>query len=484
MTTRIGEGSVVVASPARTLRLIVAATYLVSMSNNTLGVAVPVIVRHFHAGAFEATLVVLMPSLASTSLMLGLGRAGDLFGRRVCYLAGLVIFALASLLLGFAPDVWVIVALQVLQAVGVASVWANSVAILRDELDPASFRRGLGLYIAAIAVAEMMGPSVGGIVAETIGWRWIFWLNAPIGSLCALLAVAWLPVRPPVRSTGRMTATGPVLCAAGLAGLVLSISLVESSGRASALVIGGIAVSLLVLVAFVARERRVDTALLDVQLFRNRTFSLTMLSGFLNAMAEWGPVLIMVLFFQAVRGDTPLRAGLIVIPLPVFTGLCSAAAGRLGRRASAETLSVVGSLVATAGLAMLVWALSAPYVLTAVALGIVGVGSGIFGPANANALVGRAPPHSAGSVNGTRLTVQQVGWVMSTAIVLTVAVSQLPVRLRHEFFAGAVSRISQTAVRQLLVGYRFAVGLLALFALLGALTAVAARAADSVPAAS
>lgn len=470
-------------SPERTLRLVVVATYLVSMSNNTLGVAVPVIVRHFHASAFEATLVVLTPSLTSTSLMLGIGRAGDLLGRRVCYLAGLVAFSVASLLLGFAPDVWVIIGLQTVQALGVASVWANSAAILRDELAPGSFARGIGLYIAAISVAEMMGPSIGGIVAETIGWRWIFWINAPIGALCALLAFAWLPKRPPARSSGRLTVTGPVLCAVGLAGLVLSISVGESTGRASPLTLGGVAAAVGVLAAFVLRERHLDGPLLDVRLFGDRTFSLTMLSGLLNAMAEWGPVLIMVLFFQAVRGDTPLRAGLIVIPLPVITGICSTAAGRLGRWASPETLSVIGSFVATAGLGMLVWALSAPYALTAVALGVVGIGSGIFGPANANALVGRASAESIGSVNGTRLTVQQVGWVVSTAIVLTVAVSQLPARLRHEFFAGTVSRVSETAVHQLLVGYRFAVGLLAVFALSGAAAAVGARTASNRPAA-
>ena len=157
----------------QTLWLVVSATYIVSLSGNTLGVAVPVVVRHFHASAFAATLVVLTPSLTSTAVMLGLGRVGDLLGRRACYLAGLSIFTLASLLLGAAPDVWVVVALQVLQACGVATVWANSAAILLEELPPDRFQRGLGLYIAAIAVAELMGPTLGGIVAETIGWRWI-----------------------------------------------------------------------------------------------------------------------------------------------------------------------------------------------------------------------------------------------------------------------------------------------------------------------
>lgn len=102
-------------------------------------------------------------------------------------------------------------------------------------------------------------------------------------------------------------------------------------------------------------------------------------------------------------------------------------------------------------------------------------------PANANALMSRASASSAGGVNGVRLSVQNVGWVTSTAIVLTVAVSDLPAGLRHEFFAGTVSEVSRAATHELLVGYRFAVGLLALFALAGAVSAVAARSATRVP---
>lgn len=458
----------------RILWLVVGATFAVSLSNNTLGVAIPVVVRHFHASALAATLIVLTPSLASTTLMLGLGRVGDLFGRRASYLGGLAAFALASALLGVAPSPWAIVALQVVQAVGVATVWANSAAILTEQLAPAQLRRGLGLYIAAIAVAELIGPSLGGAIAETIGWRWVFWVDVPTGLLCSLAGRALLPHGAPPGARRRLDLAGTGLIVAGLSGLILSVSFVESTGHLAAGEVVGLLASLLVIAAFVLWERRRDSPLLDLGLFRNGAFSFVFVAGMLNAMASWGPVLLMVLYFQAVRGDSPLRAGLIVIPLPVMTGTFSALAGRLGRFASSAGMSVLGGLLVMGGLGFLAWALAQPYPAIAAALGIVGVGGGIFMPANANELMRRAPVKASGSVNAARLTAMNVGWVTSTAVVLALAVSQLPAGLRRHFFSGTVAAVSSGAVHELVAGYRYAVALLAVFALGSASCAVAA----------
>jgi len=464
-----------------TLWLVVIATFLASLSNNVLGVAVPVVVRHFHADAFEATLVLLVPSLTSTTTVLVLGRAGDLLGRRPNYIAGLTLFTISSLLLGFSVNVWMVILLQVVRSFGVATLWANSAAILVEELPSRRRQRGLGLYIAAVAVAQLIGPTLGGIVADTIGWRWIFWINVPAGAACVLWSRRRLPRRPAgVIRRESLDLPGGVLLLVGLSSVVVSISLAESFGTIGVASASALAGGFALLVAFVLRESSVATPLLDLSLFRDRAFSLAMLSGVLNAMAEWGPVILMVLFFQAVRGLSPLRAGLTVVPLPVFTGVFSALAGRLSRRASGEALSVLGSLVATGGLVALALSLSGSYDVVEVALGVVGAGSGIFMPANTNVLLSRASVSTTGLINGTRLTLQNVGWVTSAAIALTLAVAGLPVSIRHEFFAASIGRLSPGYVEQLLNGYRIAVGLLAFFAFAGALTAVAAQPARAL----
>jgi MFS family permease len=454
------------------LGVVVSSTFVVSLSSSVLGVAVPVIVRHFHASAFQATLIVLMPSLASTALLLGLGRIGDLVGRRLSYLVGLAVFTAASFLLGLAPNAWALVVLEILEGAGVATLWANSAAVIVVGLRRDRLQHGLGIYIASISVAQMVGPAVGGIIAEGAGWRWIFWLNVPVGVALALWgrrALAGLPDR---RQPLRLDLVGMTLVVVGLSGLIVSLSLAESLGWSSPLVGGGVAISVLVLATFVAAERRVRHPLFDPELFKERAFTLTIFSGVLNAMATWGPALLMVLFFQAVRGDSPFVAGLAVLPLPVATGVCSAAAGWLARFGTPRTLMVAGSAVAVAGLGVLAVALSGSYLLIDAALAVVGIGSGVYSPANANALLAGAPPGQAGLVNGGRLATQNVGYVMSTAVALTIVVAQLPQRLRHEFFAGTISRVAGRAVEDLVVGYRYAIFLLALFAVAGWATAL------------
>ena len=462
--------------PARlVLGLVCLATFFVSLSTGNLNVAVPVIVRHFHASALIASLIVLVPSATSTALMASMGRLGDIVGRRAFYLSGMACFAAASLLAGFAPSSWALIALQVCLASGTAVIWANSAAILLELLPAERISQALGVYIAAISVADLIGPSVGGAIAGTIGWRWIFWLNVPVGLLVISLGRAVLPRdRPRVRHQP-LDVPGNVLLLAGLGGLIVSFSLAQTSGWLSPVVLSGAAAAAALLAAFILVELRAASPLIDLRMFRDRALSLAMASGFANAMAQWSPVLLMILYFQAVTGDSPLVAGLKITPLAVCSGLAAVSSGRLARRIRPDALAVAGSVISLAGLAVLDTALGAGYPVQLVALMLIGAGSGLFGPNNTNVVMARAPRTSAGVINGTRLMLQNVGWVTSTAVVLTLVTAPLAARLRREFFAGTASHVSRASALHLLAGYRHAILLLAAFALAGSLTALASR---------
>jgi MFS family permease len=465
-------------SAALVLASVCVATFFVSLSSGNLNVAVPVIVRHFHASALVASLIVLVPSATSTALMATMGRLGDIVGRRTFYLSGIACYTAASLLAGFAPASWALIGLQVAQAAGTAVIWANSAAILIDLLPEQRITHALGVYIAAISVADLIGPSVGGAIAGTVGWRWIFWLNVPVGLLCAGLGRAVLPRDQPRNRRQPLDLSGNALLLVGLAGLIVSFSLAQTSGWLSATVLSGAAVAAVLLAVFILVELRVASPLIDLRMFRDRSLSLAMASGFANAMAQWSPVLLMVLYFQAVTGDSPLVAGLKITPLPVCSGIAAVSAGRLARLMRPAAVAVTGSVICLAGLAVLAVALGDGYPVQLIALVIIGAGGGMFGPSNANVVMTRAPRTSAGVINGTRLMLQNVGWVTSTAVVLTLVTAPLAARLRREFFAGTASHVSRSAALHLLTGYRHAIILLAAFALIGSLTALASSRAS------
>jgi hypothetical protein len=192
-------------------------------------------------------------------------------------------------------------------------------------------------------------------------------------------------------------------------------------------------------------------------------------------MAQWSPVLLMVLYFQAVLGDSALDAGIRITPLPVASVLAAVSAGRLARVLRPDTLAVAGSALAFAGIALLVVTIGGGYPAILVALVLIGLGSGVFGPANINVVMSRRPRVGVGVINGTRLMLSEVCYLVSTTVVLGIVTAPLAAGLRRQFYAGTASRVSHEVAMQLLTGYKHAVLVLAALAFVGTITAFASR---------
>ena len=458
-------------SPRLALPAVALTAFFVGLSSSMLTVAVPEIVRHFQAGTLAATFIILAPSVTSTALMLTMGRLGDLVGRRNVYLVALGAFTVASLVAGVASSAWLLIGLEACQAIGTAAIWANTAAVVLELVPEEHANHGLGIYFASISVAQLIGPSVGGAIASVAGWRWIFLLSAPIGLISLLACRAVLPDSArPVRK-GPIDLPGNILVLAGLAGLIISLSLSQTSGWLTRPVIGGALTASALLAVFVLRELRVRDPLLDLRMFGDRPLSLAIASACANSMAQWSPVLLMVLYFQAVTGDSALDAGLKITPLPVVSFLAAVSAGRLARRLRPETLAVAGSGVAFIGIAFLALTIGSGYRAIVVALALIGLGGGVFGPANASVVMSRATRTSAGVINGTRLMLSDVFYLVSTTVVLGIVTAPLAAGLRRQFYAGTASRLSHAAAIQLLTGYKHAILVLAAFALVGTVTA-------------
>jgi hypothetical protein len=265
-----------------------------------------------------------------------------------------------------------------------------------------------------------------------------------------------------------------------LCGLIVSLSLSQTNGWLSPPVIGGAAAAVALLAAFAVRELKVKHPLLDLRMFADRPLTLAMASACANAMAQWSPVLLMVLYFQAVSGDSALVAGLKITPLPVVSVVAAVSAGRLSQWLRIDTLVVVGSGLAFAGIAFLAATIGGGYPAMLVALALIGLGSGIFGPANSRIVMSRGPQLSGGVLNGSRIMLSEVFYLVSTTIVLTIVTSPLAPVLRRQFYAGTVSRLPHADALALLTGYKHAILVLAILALVGTIAAFASRTGGSV----
>ncbi|MFG2077882.1 MFS transporter [Nonomuraea maritima] len=461
----------------RTLSVVSLASVLTGLGGSAINVALPEIARHTGADATAASWILLGFQLTTTVLMVVFGRLADLFGRRRMYLVGLATYTGAALLAGLAPNAWTIVAMRVLQAAGAAMLLTNSAALVSDAFPRERLGEGMGVYVASFSIAGLIGPTLGGVLAESLGWRWVFWFNVPIGIIC----LAWGAIvlrRPPAneRESG-LDAAGSALVLLTLGGLLLALSEYTRLGWDHPLVLGGLVAFVVGLPLFVLRESRAAYPVVDLSLFRERAFAFGTLASFLNAVARMGMVFLVALYFQAVRGDDPVQAGLKVLPLAIAAMVASVTSGFLQRLMSARALAVAGAATTTCGLVVLlsVMSVSTPYPAVATGLVLIGLGSGVFLPSNTTAILDGLPSNRLGIVNAMRLMLQNTGNVVGTGLVLSVITAPLPAALHDQVFAGTLAQLSGEAVGQLVTGYRWALTTMAAISVLTVLACLARR---------
>ncbi|MFF3443853.1 MFS transporter [Streptosporangium sp. NPDC002721] len=449
---------------------------MIGISGSTLNVALPTVVRHFHADAFSAGWVLLAFLLVNTATLVFFGRVADLLGRREIYLAGFVLFTAGSLLAGFSPDIWFLIAMRAVQAVGAAMILANGTVIITDAFPPDRLSQGMGVYIGTLSVAQLAGPTLGGLIAETAGWQWIFWMNVPAG----VIALTWgaFTLRRVARGARRpVDALGNLIVFTALSAALIALSEAGSRGLSSPVVIVGAAIAAALVPVLLVVERRAPHPVLDLRLFGERMLAFANLASFCNAMARSALILLVALYLQAARGVDAVTAALGVLPVAIGMALASPVTGALGRRIRPYALSVGGALMSTTGLGVLMLNTDpvTPYWIIAVGLFLCGCGSGTFLTGNTTQVMSALPAGSLGVVNGFRLMIMNVGIVLSVALTLSVLTSSVSAELRGQVYAGTLSRVSPVAVEQLMTGFQRTYAVLFAVALTGALAAALAR---------
>lgn len=453
----------------RVLSVVGLASVVVGLNTSTLNVALPVVARHFGASSVASSWLLLSFMLANCVSLVFFGRLADIFGRREMYLIGLSVFTACGLLAGLAPTVWVLVGLRLAQGASAAMMLANSAALVTSAFPPRLLGRGMGLYLASFSLAQLIGPTAGGLLADGLGWRWVFWFNVPLGLAC----VAWgaVALRPVTRRGGRerLDLPGNALFLAAMATLVIGVSLVTESGWGDPRVLALLGAGLVALVGFLGYERRVAEPVVDPRLLRDPAFGWANLAAFLNAMARFSIVVLFALYFQITQGDSAFAAGLKVLGLPIGTMLGSSTVGWLTARRAARSAATLGALVATVGLLVLLplvvlrsgyWPMGAAFVL-------IGWGSGVFLAANTTAILEITPGNRLGIVNALRVTIQNVGVLLSTAVSLTMLAVHLPPELRSGLFAQRAGGHLDPALAPLQDGYRDAMIVLCSLSVLG-----------------
>jgi EmrB/QacA subfamily drug resistance transporter len=408
-----------------TLIAVCLGTFMLLLDITIVNVALPDIQRALHSSFSDLQWVVDAYALTLAAFLLTAGSLADMYGRRLMYLVGLVIFTAASALCGFATSTLMLQLSRGLQGVGGAIMFAVSLALLADAFRGKERGTAFGIWGGVTGLAVAIGPLAGGLLTTGLSWRWIFFVNVPFGVVAVVIATLR------VSESRAPQASGPdwigfVLFTVALASLVYG--LIESNQRSFTdhLVLGCFAVAAVLLVAFVIAELRMAHPMFDLRLFTLPTFSGGSVAAFGVSASIFSVLLYLVLYFQDILGFSALGTGVRVMVLSGAILVTATLAGQLSSKVPVRLLIGPGLIMVGVGL-LLMRGLNAGSLWTHLipGLAVCGLGVGLMNPPLASTAVGVVPPQRAGMASGINSTFRQVGIATGIALLGTLFSSQV-----------------------------------------------------------
>ncbi len=417
------------------LAVIMTGVLITAVDTTIVVLALPVIERTLDVALTSVIWIIIGYLLVITLLATQVGRLGDMFGRVRMYEAGFLVFILGSALCALSWNECSIIAFRLLQGVGGALVSANSGAVLADVFPPERRGRAYGYNAVGWSVGAVLGIVLGGLIVTYFSWRWIFWINVPIGLLAVALALRVLRDSG-ARRRRRVDIAGMAAAGTGLFGVLWGVTKLATS-PIDGQILGFLAGGVVLLVAFVGIERRQTEPMVHLSLFRVPTMTPSLLAALFQGLANYAVLFLVIMYLQGPRGLSPLSASLLLVPGYVIGGAVGPFAGRFADRFSPVVPATVGLAVQVVALFLYAHlSLTSGLWFVVLASIVNGVGSSSFFPSNNAAVMKASPPQVFGISSGMLRTFANVGMVFSFAMAILVASRSIPRGLAFAIFVG------------------------------------------------
>ncbi len=428
-------------------------TFMLLIDVTIVNVALPQMATDLQSSFNSLQWVIDGYALSLGVLLLGAGALGDMYGQRRFYIGGLLVFALSSLACGLAGDSGLLVTARIVQGVGAAAMFTTTFALLNSSYQGRERGVAYGIWGGVSAAATAVGPILGGLLTEGFSWRWIFLVNLPICVAAVALCITVLRPDGP-RQPGRFDLWGTLTFTIAATALTLGVIHANDDGWSSPKIWGLFLLSAVALAGFALIERRTPHAMFDLALLRNRSFTGILIASLLVNFAAFAAFTYTSIWLQSVIGLSPLRAGLVGLPMSICAALASGVAGaRLQGRSPRSIIGggmlliAVGSLVS--GL-LITDTSSWPALIPGYT--IVGLGVGLVMPTLASSAMNAVPIRRGGMAAGSLTTARQLGFAIGVAVLGTVFAARAtdhaqehgiadPSRTAHALAAGQAGRI-------------------------------------------
>ncbi|MGG1636216.1 MFS transporter [Paenibacillus sp. NRS-1760] len=409
-------------------------TFMATLDGSIVNIALPVLVKQLHLPLAQVEWVTTIYLMSICTVILFFGKLGDIAGKIKIFKIGMIVFIFGSLLCGLSSSLPFLIASRVIQAIGASMTMANSQGIVTDIFPSTERGKAIGLIGTFVSLGSIAGPSLGGIIVSTLGWEYIFWVNVPIGLIAIILGWKVLP-SDFIKVKSKIDIPGSLLFAVFIIALFAGLLLGQQLGYGDSLIILSLIVAGAVFIAFIGVELRSSHPLLQLSLFKNSLFSLSILCGFLVFVANFCFNIIAPFYAQNMLELSPFYAGFLLMLFPICMVVISPISGALSDKIGSEALTFAGLIVmviAQFGLAHLHDGSSV--VLVGVWIAMLGIGSGLFQPPNNSLIMSKVPRTQLGSAGSVNSLVRNVGMVVGITLATTI--------LFHEMSSKAGYRVT------------------------------------------
>lgn len=401
-------------------------TFMATLDSSIVNIALPTLTKEMDADLYQVKWVVIIYLLVITCLLLPLGRLSDQLGRKKVFQAGYLIFVIGSALCGLSSSLMVLVLCRALQGVGASMLMVNGPAIITAAFPVTELGMALGTLAMVVSAGLISGPSLGGLLISTFGWRSIFWVNIPIGLAGIALVIKYVIKDIALPKKVRFDWPGAILQMIILLALIfffdpprISISGSEAHEISRWLIA---AVTIVFGVIFFKVETEAVAPVFDLSLLKNQTFWSANLASFFMFVSFSAVTVLMPFFLEEILGMPPHRAGLFMSAIPVIIFMVAPVSGRLSDRFGGQELSFAGAMVG--GVALIFMSgifgggvhAQTPLPLVVLCLCSIGLATGLFQSPNNNAIMGAVPHHKLGVASAFLATVRNLGLVIGTGL--------------------------------------------------------------------
>ena len=422
------------------LFVVVMVTFMATLDSSIVNVALPVMAKSLNVTSAGIQVVVTSYLIIISATILIFGRLGDILGKTKVFKFGIALFTLGSLFCGVTNSLQFLVLARVIQAVGAAATMANSQGIITHVFPSNERGRALGIIGTFVALGALVGPPMGGFIVDATSWEYIFLINVPIGVITLFYGFKILPKSHKTQKV-KFDLLGALLFIFAIVPLFAALGEGQEIGFTKPIILVGFLISIISFVLFIIAQKKTENPLLQLEIFKNKLFSLSIFCGFISFVAMFCSTIIQPFYLQDVMKFSPSITGLILMVFPIVLAVVAPVSGHLSDKIGSEILTLIGLVVMSLGLLLMSTLNEKSSIMRMVFfIGAMSLGSGLFQAPNTSLIMSTVPKDKLGIAGSINALVRNVGMVCGIALSTTLLYNRISYKIGHHVIDYVVGR--------------------------------------------